>query len=470
VPDLPQYLGLTCLTPVHVGTGTEYVAGVDFIARGNNTYLLDSERVLEKLYASGQLPRDPGDLKSKVERMFERERPEDCALARCSGTVGGDLKVRAAIRAGDGRPIIPGSSLKGALRTLIFVGRVGKDGPHDGMKPSLEIELSRAAEPPRAKFAARMIEERLFCSSTAAELGLGSNDAKADLLRLCSVSDAYFAPDAAQVVITAAVGTTRRNTTVGAEVLTANAKAAIQFRLGLLYAESMFTEHLPSWDVLAGWSRRHAMHLLETDLLYFAKPQGEPRRDCAKVIESLEAIKLEIGRAKSDTMFLRLGWGTGWRTMTGDVQDASQRKHLLEKSNEFGPKTRKVIIADGAQSAAAVKVLGWISLEPISPEAARELNSKTRPGAPRVPVSAAQLEPIAAASFSGDQFIQGLSRLRPSDWGRLSNLYAQAEEGKERRNARLEALALKIAEVWGRDSKRLAEARQKFSALAPYWK
>jgi len=158
VPDLPQYLGLTCLTPVHVGTGTEYVAGVDFIARGNNTYLLDSERVLEKLYASGQLPRDPGDLKSKVERMFERERPEDCALARCSGTVGGDLKVRAAIRAGDGRPIIPGSSLKGALRTLIFVGRVGKDGPHDGMKPSLEIELSRAAEPPRAKFAARMIE------------------------------------------------------------------------------------------------------------------------------------------------------------------------------------------------------------------------------------------------------------------------------------------------------------------------
>jgi len=169
-------------------------------------------------------------------------------------------------------------------------------------------------------------------------------------------------------------------------------------------------------------------------------------------------------------MFRDVGWVTGRRIMKEAVKDETQRKHLNDKSTADGHTSRKVVRAEGAQGAAAVKVLGWISLEPISPEAARELNSKTRPGAPRVPVSAAQLEPIAAASFSGDQFIQGLSRLRPSDWGRLSNLYAQAEEGKERRNARLEALALKIAEVWGRDSKRLAEARQKFSALAPYWK
>src|SRR5579885_831541 len=144
--EQPEYLRLVCLTPVHIGSGAEYVSGIDFVAHGGRTYLLESERVLERLHAVGELPRDAFGLKSAIERLFQRESPEKYALAQCDGALPSGLTLRAALRAGNGLPIIPGSSLKGALRTLLFTARIATEGPHSQLKPELAAQLAAAAQ------------------------------------------------------------------------------------------------------------------------------------------------------------------------------------------------------------------------------------------------------------------------------------------------------------------------------------
>jgi CRISPR-associated protein Csm5 len=467
VPDGLQHFRITCLTPVHIGSGGEYVSGLDLISKDGKSFFLDSDLVLQQLYATGQLPRDVDDLKGKVAALFRTANVADYALAQGSGRAPEGLRIRALIRAGSGDPIMPGSSLKGALRTLLFAGRAGTGGPHTAMSADLASTFKQAAgsAQPRGKFAAQALEQVLFRSQAKRHNG----DAKGDLMRTCLVSDAMFPADSSVILLTGAIGT-QNDTLTGIEAFAAGSVAAAAMHLGDLYLKSkLFTESLPPWDQIAQWSREHAKFLLDGDLQYFTS--GNAQNGCSGVIEMLQGLVSQIDRAPTDTIFLRLGWGTGWRTMTADLlQDSPERRRLLPKSTALGPKTRKVIVAGAERNARAIGVLGWISLEPISPNTAHELNTRTRQRARRMPVIAAQPPPSTSASFPDDQFIQGMSGLRTSDWGRVNNLYAQAVQEGERRNARLEALARRISEVWGRDRKRLAEARQKFPALAPYWK
>jgi CRISPR type III-A-associated RAMP protein Csm5 len=464
----PEYLRLVCLTPVHVGSGAEYLSGIDFIARGQYTYLLESERVLERLHALGELPRDVSDLKSRIERLFRRESHDEYALARCDGTLPEHLTLRAALRAGNGWPIIPGSSLKGAMRTLLFAARIGIDGPHSQVKPELASQLAEAASGarPLLKRVAQPLENRIFHSSVRERFAsLKADDAKRDLLRMLSLSDAAFTPDSSQLFVTAATGTARR-TTLAVEALKRGSRSSVRIRLGYPDSTCFFAESLPPWETLVKWSRAHALHLLKTDHDYFSAPTAD-RRDCSHALGCVEELIKHVEAAPADTLFLRLGWGSGWRTMTGDLLDAAQRRTPLPKSGQFGPKTRKVIVKD-AGSAAAIDVLGWLSLTPVSrTEALRfeaDLRPPVRPGPPSAPAPSAPESRLLQI----DDFLLGVEKLQARDWGSLPHLYQRALADAARKDARLAALGAKIAEVWKGDKRRLREAADKFPVLAPY--
>src|SRR5579884_710649 len=228
--DHARYFRLTCLTPVHVGTGEQYASGIDFVPESGKTWLLDAPRVLQALQERGSLPRDTGDLRAKVAQLT-KGRAAQFALAQCAGTIADRMAVRAAIRCGDGRPMLPGSSIKGALRSLLFAARLGQEGPHKGLRSDLAAPLkdcaARAA--PRSARAAGPLEELVFRSSVRGDLNLKLKpaDARADLLRMCSIADAVFDRDCAALVITAAVGT-ERNTAVGLEVLDEGSSSVVQ--------------------------------------------------------------------------------------------------------------------------------------------------------------------------------------------------------------------------------------------------
>jgi CRISPR-associated protein Csm5 len=467
MPDHARYFRLTCLTPVHVGTGEQYAGGIDFVSESGKTWLLDAPRVLQTLQARGSLPRDTGDLSARVAQLT-KGRAAQFALAQCAGTIADKMAVRAAIRCGNGRPMLPGSSIKGALRSLLFAARLGQAGPHRGLRSDLAAPLKHcaASAAPRSRGAAGRLEELVFRSSVRDDLKLKAADARADLLRMCSIADAVFERDCAALVITAAVGT-ERNTAVGLEVLGEGSSSVVQMSRELSYSQSMFNELLPSFESMARWSRIHAQHLIETDLRYFGRLTGTPARDCTRVIERLQDLGRRFHNAGDDTIFLRLGWGTGWRTMTGDPPlEEQSRLHLLPKSSTLGPKTRKVIVSDASRSGPATGVLGWISLTPISSEEAARL----LPGIPvprgQAPVPAA-ITPTAPAQ-TGDPFLQAVATVQSRDWGRLPDYYHRALSDPANRDSRLAALGAQVAQVWRNDRRRLREAAARFPELAPY--
>jgi hypothetical protein len=124
-----QYWQIEILTPVHVGVGLEraWQPGTDFIVRGNEVCLLDTKATYDKLeekkrldhYVSCLIGDDRDGYKKELERLGE-ELPV-WQKYQYSYPAGDILQIRPLIRNGaDGQPYLPGSSLKGAIRSILF--------------------------------------------------------------------------------------------------------------------------------------------------------------------------------------------------------------------------------------------------------------------------------------------------------------------------------------------------------------
>jgi CRISPR type III-A-associated RAMP protein Csm5 len=447
-----------CLTPVHVGSGDELVRGVDFYSEAGFTEVLDPELVLRRLGGlegfaeSLQRGADIGD-------FFRSRRisAEECRLYRVQGLIEAQ-KLRLAIRVGDGRAMIPGSSMKGAIRTLLLAGWTGEQGPHSGKRSAPARQaLSRlgSGRPSQA------LEEAVFHFSRD---GLRANDPRTDVLRTLSLSDAPFAPGTLKVVSSIALGT-RRTTLTALEVLETRSAALLRLKLGdsFLTGRLPFPNPVPDFETLAAWSRQHAGHLIRADIDFFKK------HDCAAVVERLERLIVQIDNFASDAVILRLGWGTGWRTMTGDILTPDERSTVMIRVG----KTRKVIIDTHSSRGRPCDLLGWVRIEPISGEGAFALAAASRPSpympevAPASEIAQRPAEQVFASAR--DPFDGRVADLKAKDWGKVGTLYEQAASHSDRneRDRRLKLLAGRLQEVFGRDRRRMREIAR-MEALAGY--
>ncbi len=125
-------LNLQPLTPVHVGSGQLWKKNLDFFyyPKEQTVYLLDQDKLFAALFAvggrneidrycsylaAGKLDDLSTYLKSKVDipELAFWNFGYDAAM-------GNVQEIRALVRTGFGTPYLPGSSIKGALRSLIF--------------------------------------------------------------------------------------------------------------------------------------------------------------------------------------------------------------------------------------------------------------------------------------------------------------------------------------------------------------
>jgi len=449
-----------CLTPVHIGSGDELLRGIDFYSEGGFTEVLDPELVLRNLSGLegfAETVQRGGDIRE----FFKSRRinAESCRLYRVRGLIEAQ-KLRMAIRAGDGRPMIPGSSLKGAIRTLLLAAWTGEGAPHTGARPAPVREALSHLLSGRPS---QRLEEAVFHFSRD---GLRPDDPRTDVLRTLSISDATFAPATLNVVSSIAVGT-RRTTLTAAEALEPAASALLTLKLGnsFLASQLPFTNKVPDLGTLARWSHQHARHLILADVDFF-KNLDEP-----SMVERLEGLVAEIDKAAADAIVLRLGWGTGWRTMTGDILTPDERGQVLRRVG----KTRKAIIDAHSGRGRPCDIFGWVRIQPIGVEEAMKLAALTRPlrqepetRPPGVPVQQTTQQPLPPPP---DPFDSRVADFKARDWGRVRALYQQAVSAPHvnERERRLRLLATKLEEIFRRDRKRLLEIGR-LEALAPYLK
>ncbi|MCB0630729.1 MAG: RAMP superfamily CRISPR-associated protein [Saprospiraceae bacterium] len=146
-------LQLEVLSPVHVGTAGEklLIENMDFVYRDGQVVLFDKKRMLQllagaytgnnrpalkayqQLMAAGKLWELEGfleDCSIDLEEITAKEHPLRVAPAN---------EIRPLIRTGRGRPIIPGSSIKGAIRSVLFHHLFEMHGVEDRRKADREL-------------------------------------------------------------------------------------------------------------------------------------------------------------------------------------------------------------------------------------------------------------------------------------------------------------------------------------------
>ncbi len=310
---------LEVLTPVHIGTGQVLQHRYDYVVHAGKTYRLHVDRVLETFEArwqkqaqGGRYPL-PGDLLTPADyanaALFRYVLPGQPRSGKHFA------ELREFIKDPWDRPYIPGSSLKGALRTALAWA-----GWEERIPALRRNDIGR-----NPKFAGQPLEKRIF-----------GPDPNHDLLRALQVSDLFGPqrPGAGLGVLNAQVITSR-----GLQApIELEAAVGVTFEGTLKVDEYLFSRHAQrlgfgdrrAWLTPEGLLERvrgHSRARLERLAEQFARfaERGIPGAEkVAGFYEKLLGLRLPANSA-----FLALGWGTGWDGKTFGTH-LQQDPHLFE--------------------------------------------------------------------------------------------------------------------------------------------
>lgn len=263
------------------------------------------------------------------------------------------------------RPYIPGTEIKGALRTALLYSAVSE--PQGYEKLSQMLGKVQGSEYEKARSMRRLADDLETELLRGEFKGRKQRDAKFDSLRLLQISDSSPIPaEDLRLEMTQSRGTTRFTKTwietikYGAELsahLTLGSPELIAEQLGFASLSQKLT--LPA---LFQACYQRAKDLLEEEAEYFRKEE-----------EVLEIIEELIEENTLDAPLIRLGGGQGILSVTVDLAVKRKNPELYERSlrpnvSSFRrwrtmpgnfPKTRRVISDDTNEP---LDVLGWLKL------------------------------------------------------------------------------------------------------------
>jgi len=339
------------LTPVHVGSGDKYLS-LEFELYENKVIFLDVEKIFEDLAEKGE------DLLKVAEEVARGEKLAslvDTSRYRVRETPFTGKHSREEILKHiqtSGRPYLPGSSIKGAIRTVLLWKAV-KDDPSllDFALKSIKnkIEKNRI----NAKLLRSLddeLENRVFRRSKIVNR---KGDPKNDLLRALRITDTT--PFRKVRVYEVDVLGTELSLLV--ECIDSGDEADVELAVDDFILNCMHGLNL-DLDHVAEASREFAAELIRVE-------KGRLKEFEAK--ECLTELKVLESEIKKNSIILRLGWGTGWYSTTigtllktrKEFESLRRRLGLGKKPGSRGvsrnfPVTMKVT-SDG-------KLLGWIKI------------------------------------------------------------------------------------------------------------
>lgn len=350
---------LQILTPVHVGSGEKLVENFDFFRQDQDSkiHVINSSKMfaaVEKLGADRIMEFTRAVEGEDIVAWLQKQGIRPDRISACSVTFSGQKtprEIHAHIRDAFGNPLIPGSSLKGALRTAII---------RKLAKTEDDFQVKTKGTNPK------------YMDQTICGVLLGL-DPKENLLRTLSVGDYTFQSDQTSIQ------------QVWVNRLTSKTKLAGKFPIHIEGISNntasqgtiSFDEFLPDkdnekkcfnfkarlslpWLLDACWSLTR--HTIETELQFLKDKTGRPvdglRRFYTRLSEQIENLP-------ENEVIIQMAWGSGWRGMTGqllesdDLSDDLRKKLRLEDrylSFPF-PKSRRLTLVNGIDSP-----MGWIKL------------------------------------------------------------------------------------------------------------
>jgi len=357
------------LSPVHIGTGENLVHECDYIKHDAQPFIADQNRCFDALAAQGKSVSEP-----QLSKMLNKlDTPYGYSLPSLNGATGQfpHKEIREQIKDAQWRPFLPGSSLKGAIRTALLAEHLRNDESASNSKQHIPKTKGNP------KWASKAISESFF--SENAPRGKSPNY---DWMRAWKIGDTAFisedlsladvrylnlAPDLKWKNMSGrnSVSDWKQASGIYAEVLNMGAVANLQIHMddfllqNPLAKQQLHWQNIPdSFGALREILNSHAEHRLRREVDFY----GE--HGCEQALNACIEL-MKIMEQEEDAIYLQVGWGSGWRGMTGDwLHDANIEKDMrslyrLGKSGaqEF-PKTRRLAVYDGAPSLP----FGWLRL------------------------------------------------------------------------------------------------------------
>lgn len=373
---------LQTLSPIHIGGQGTLGLNIDIISDASRTYRLDTDKILSELFTDSMFARMPlpGEIFMTVPET-ERAQYYLYSLQGKMRAQTTNSQLREFIKTPDYKPYIPGSSLKGALRTALAWS--GWNQVFGDKKPLTEEVRTDAKHP------GQVLESKMFAPNDRA----GGSRPNYDLMRGLLVGDLHLqeTQGANWRVLNVQVAKMREF----ASPIEVEAIDRDTFFAGrITIDDQLLSDHpFPNLEGLGLQDRRawldnllpsvnlHSRHLLERLITHFRR---SGRQDASELVRFFEGLDREIGTFSTEdpSCILPIGWGGGWdsKTFGSHLQRDPERfeEIVVKKQPSFKsrksakrnpgdpfPLTRRVAVESSEDSQQGVRIsapLGWVKL------------------------------------------------------------------------------------------------------------
>ncbi|MFN3762456.1 MAG: type III-A CRISPR-associated RAMP protein Csm5 [Anaerolineae bacterium] len=354
---------VSLISPLHIGTGQVLLRDYDFKVVGNRTWVLNQDAILADAYdragarAEGPfLTLPPGQL------VADRELREGSPFVRYAldGTTTVD-QVREQIKDVYGRPYLPGSSLKGALRTVLM-GHALRSG---FWKPDL------SALGDRREWAAQPWERAVF-----------GPDPNRDLMRALRVADSDPLPLSPSPLMLLNAQVFTADGRPGSPIVVEALKPDTVFHTTMTLDEFLFSD---AARALRFADRREWLTGLAQIAREVSRARIEREQEWYRSHPSFQKVlslyhQLAQARLGPNAFLLQIGWGAGWTAksvgfwLPRGAQDSLRRRYKLGKPPRAGrdwqpnlarpfPRSRRLRARRSQNQVLPDWPLGWVLVE-----------------------------------------------------------------------------------------------------------
>lgn len=377
-------ISLTTLTPLHIGDGNELRLKFDIVARNKRTYRLNEDVILkakadklkQKPDGSYTLPGDLLDASDWGNKAFFRY-----VIPGYPRSKKPFAEAKSFIKDVHDCPYIPGSSLKGALRTaLAWVGWKEQGIEIESIRDMQYHNKKRDKWLPKRAPADRY--ERVIFEPRNKIKNLDRRNPNLDLLRILQVSDCIGPKKSGQglVLVNAQVLTKKGH---GSPIEMEALKGGIKFNGTIKVDETLFdmpeakklgfTERKSLLDGLITHVNTHSQARLSELRTWFEEAEG--CSGVAKTYQQIQDVPLQSNQA-----LLQLGWGSGWDGKTfgtrlqADIylfeeiiktfrMHKQQKDAPPRKPGDPFPRSKRAVMKIDGNEAEALVPFGWLLFE-----------------------------------------------------------------------------------------------------------
>lgn len=373
ITDKRHIVKIETLTPVHIGSGIFLQNNAEFIRNGSDIYIMDHGKLLDIIgeervdYWVAAIERGD-DVQKMIERIGKNAQPSQyakrCITARNLREVKPQATLKECIHDGRGIAYIPGSSIKGAIRTAILA-----DLAFDKKEYGDKINFSDRSN----KFVGTPVERFLFGKSP-----------NSSVFRFLQVGDAYFTTGCEVAIneVNLNIRETHRSLldegkSQLVEAIGRGHEAEFTIKIASEYNAFAFNEAEKKDRIIADEKKKTALKILPDNMCSVEKLFETINNSTKNLIKEEIGIWEKTGRlydddetaenyvnamrkilqaaegCKSNECVLRVGQASGWRFTTGawiesmddDVyyKTVSKARFNAEEYKQYDfPKTRRI--------------------------------------------------------------------------------------------------------------------------------